>query len=267
MRYSYTQIAQYLRCPRLYRHRYLDGWQEKDVRASMAFGRSFETAIAAYFLGEDCTSVFFAEWNRYRDASLTYAKDECWDKFYHQGIQLLEKFARDDRVRVAAPRDSLQLKVLRQLDCGSEFVAYIDAIGELDGRKTIIDWKTTTRRYPEQPLGILSLDPQLICYSWMTGIRDVALVVFVRKSIPEIQYLASSISDEKCQLYGQVVENSVARIEAGEFPPHSGIRFPQDGCVGCSHLGLCLGNSELIESKLSRKIGADAFDWIEQLVD
>jgi len=29
MTYSYTQLAQYLRCPRSYRHRYLDGWREK----------------------------------------------------------------------------------------------------------------------------------------------------------------------------------------------------------------------------------------------
>jgi hypothetical protein len=146
-------------------------------------------------------------------------------------------------------------------------VSYIDAIGELDGRKAIIDWKTTTRRYPKQPLGILRLDPQLICYSWMTGVRDVALVVFVRKSVPEIQYLSTSISDEQCQLYAQVVDRAISQIEAGEFPPHSGIRFPQDGCIGCSHLGLCLGNPDLIESKLSRKNGAEAFDWIEQLVD
>jgi len=39
MTYSYTQISQYLACPRRYRHRYLDGWQEKDTRASMLFGR------------------------------------------------------------------------------------------------------------------------------------------------------------------------------------------------------------------------------------
>ena len=41
MTYSYTQISQYLSCPRRYRHRYLDGWQEKDTRAAMLFGRAF----------------------------------------------------------------------------------------------------------------------------------------------------------------------------------------------------------------------------------
>src|SRR5215471_13036746 len=47
MTYSYTQISQYLTCPRRYRHRYLDGWQEKDLRAAMLFGRAFEQALAA----------------------------------------------------------------------------------------------------------------------------------------------------------------------------------------------------------------------------
>ena len=53
MTYSYTQISQYLRCPRSYRYRYLDGWREKETRAAMAFGRSFENALGAFFRGED----------------------------------------------------------------------------------------------------------------------------------------------------------------------------------------------------------------------
>jgi hypothetical protein len=53
MSYSYTQTSQYLTCPRRYRHRYLDGWKEKDTRAGMLFGRAFEQALGAYFRRED----------------------------------------------------------------------------------------------------------------------------------------------------------------------------------------------------------------------
>ena len=66
--FSYTQIAQYLRCPRSYRHRYLDGWREKDTRASLLFGRCFEKALAAFFSGEDSTAALFKEWAAYQDA-------------------------------------------------------------------------------------------------------------------------------------------------------------------------------------------------------
>ena len=42
MTFSYTQISQYLTCPKRYKHRYLHGWKEKDSRAAMLFGRAFE---------------------------------------------------------------------------------------------------------------------------------------------------------------------------------------------------------------------------------
>ena len=54
MTYSYTQISQYLSCPRRYKYRYVDGWEEKDTRAGMLFGRAFEAALGAFFRREDC---------------------------------------------------------------------------------------------------------------------------------------------------------------------------------------------------------------------
>jgi len=267
MTYSYTQISQYLRCPRSYRYRYLDGWREKDTRAAMVFGRCFEAALGTYFRRGDPSAILFKEWGVYRDVPLEYGKNDSWDKLVHQGVHLLQKFAQDDRIRIRRPQENLQLKVIRSLSSGSEFVSYIDAIGELDGERRLIDWKTTTSRYPEEPEGLLSLDPQLICYSWMSGISDVALAVFVRKHNPEIQYLKTSITEEQRQEFGRLVDSAVSQIEAGQFVPHSGIRFPMNGCTSCPHLGLCLGNQELIDAKLIRRSGASELDWLDQLVD
>src|ERR1700745_1197229 len=80
MVYSYSQISQYLRCPRSYRYRYLDGWQEKQTRAALAFGRCFETALGAYFREEDCGATLFREWGPYRDTAFDYKKGETWDR-------------------------------------------------------------------------------------------------------------------------------------------------------------------------------------------
>ena len=267
MVYSYTQISQYLRCPRSYRYRYLDGWREKETRAAMAFGRCFENALGAYFREEDCSAALFNEWEAYRDTPFEFKKGETWDRFVHQGVHLLQRFAQDGRVRIRNPRTDLQVKFLQALTGGNEFVAYLDAIGEIDGVRCLIDWKTTTSRYPDGPEGLLSLDPQLICYSWITGIPEVALVVFVRKHAPEIQYLRATISEEQRQEFGRLVETTTNQIEAGHFNSHSGIRFPQNGCVSCSHLGLCLSNEHLIAAKLIRKPGASDLDWLDELVD
>jgi hypothetical protein len=267
MIFSHTQISQYLRCPKSYRYRYLDGWREKETRAAMAFGRCFEKSLAAYFSGEDCTAALFKEWEAFRGSPFEYKKGETWDRFVHQGIHLLQKFAQDDCVKIHRPEQDLQVKMVRKLSGGNEFIAYIDAVGELEGTKSLIDWKTTASRYPEVPDGLLSLDPQLICYSWISGIQDVALVVFVRKSAPEIQYLKASITDEQRREYGRLVEATVSQIESGQFPSHSGIRFPQNGCVSCSHLGLCIDNQELVSTNLIRKPGANTLDWLDELVD
>ena len=264
---SHTQLGSYLRCPRSYRYRYLDGWREKQTRAAMVFGRCFEKALAALFRQEDSGVALFQEWSLFRDASLEYKKGESWDRLIHQGVHLLERFAQGNRVHIRAPQRDLQVKMIRGLPGGHEFVAYLDAIGELDGQHCVVDWKTTTSRYPEDPDGLLSLDPQLICYSWITGIAEVALVVFVRKHLPEIQYLKTTISEEQRREFGRLVETTAAQIESGTFPPHSGIRFPQNGCVSCAHLGLCLNNQQLIAANLIRNPGAGSLDWLDELVD
>ncbi len=267
MIFSFTQISRYLRCPRSYRYRYLDGWREKETRAAMAFGRCFERALAAYFCGENCTATLFKEWGEFRDAPFAYNKGDTWDRMVHQGVHLLERFARDNRIRIPHPQRDLQLKVVRKLPDGNEFLSYIDAVGELDGTRYLMDWKTTTSRYPEIPAGLLSLDPQLICYSWATGISDVALVVFVRKHQPEIQFLKTSISEGQRIEFGRLVQTTIGQIQTAQFPTHSGIRFPQNGCVSCPHLGLCLDNETLINGNLIRTSGVNDLAWLDELVD
>jgi hypothetical protein len=188
MTYSYTQISQYLTCPRRYRHRYLDGWQEKDTRAAMLFGRAFERALGALFRREDPGAVLFAEWSACQGDVLRYSNGDCWDRMLQQGIMLLTRFCQDGRVRITQPRRNLQIKFDRPVGHKNDFVAYIDAIGKLDGKRCLLEWKTSSSRYPEEPEELLSLDPQLVCYSWMTGIAEVAQVVFVRKRLVEVQY-------------------------------------------------------------------------------
>jgi CRISPR/Cas system-associated exonuclease Cas4 (RecB family) len=257
MTYSYTQISQYLTCPRKYRHRYLDGWQEKDTRAAMLFGRAFEQAIAALLRREDPAAVLFEQWASCKEMRLNYSGNDTWDRMLRQGIQLLERFIQDGRVRVRRPRTNQQIQFNRTLSSGQSFVAFVDAIGELDGATCVLEWKTSSARYPDEPAGIAALDPQLVCYSWMTGIDEVAQVVFVRKRLVEIQYLRATITEEMRQEFATLVEDTVRRIESGLFLPHSGIRFPQNPCTTCPFLGLCLDQRNLVEANLVRNPGVD----------
>ncbi len=59
----------------------------------MAFGHSFEKALAAYFFREDGGAALFKEWGTFRGIPLEYKKGETWDRLVHQGVHLLKRFA------------------------------------------------------------------------------------------------------------------------------------------------------------------------------
>ena len=265
MTYSYTQISQYLTCPRRYRHRYLDGWKEKDTSAAMPFGRAFEQALGAVFRREDPGAVLFDQWSACQSQDLHYSNRDSWDRMLRQGIMLLTRFCQDNRVQVLQPRRNLQVKFTRPVGEKNDFVAYIDAIGKLDGTPCLLEWKTSASRYPEEPEGLLSLDPQLVCYSWMTGIAEVAQVIFVHKSLVEVQYLRTTIIDKQREEFGRLVGDTIQRIESAQFLPHSGIRFPQNSCSSCPYVGLCLGKQKMADARLVRRPGAESLDWLDEL--
>ena len=81
----------------------------------MVFGRCFEKALEAYFCGDDCGAALFREWGVYRDAPFGYKKGESWDRLVHQGVHLLQRFAQDNRIHIAQPKENLQIKVMRDL--------------------------------------------------------------------------------------------------------------------------------------------------------
>ena len=226
----------------------------------MLFGRAFERALGALCRREDPGEVLFSEWSACQNQNLHYSNRDSWDRMLRQGLMLLTRFCQDNRVQVLQPKRNLQIKFTRPVGEKNDFVAYIDAIGSLDGERCLLEWKTSSSRYPEEPEGLLSLDPQLVCYSWMTGIAEVAQIVFVRKSLVEVQYLRTTITHEQRHEFGRLVESTIRRIESADFPAHSGIRFPQNPCSTCPYVGLCLGKQEMIDAAVVRRPGADSLD-------
>jgi hypothetical protein len=54
MAYSFTQIANYLRCPRSYRHRYLDGWRETWLHKAKELPKEgFKCAVEWHLTGKE----------------------------------------------------------------------------------------------------------------------------------------------------------------------------------------------------------------------
>ena len=89
--------------------------------------------------------------------------------------------------------------------------------------------------------------------------------MFVRKRLVEVQYFRTTITDGQREEFGHLVQDSIRQIEAAEFLPHSGIRFPQNPCTSCPYIGLCLGRRDLTEGALVRRPGAEDLGLFDEL--
>ena len=89
-------------------------------------------------------------------------------------------------------------------------------------------------------------------------------MVFVRKRLAEVQYLRATIAQEQRERFGAMITSTIRQTEAAQFPARSGIRFPQNGCLSCSHLGLCLGKQDMIDAQLIRRPGGN-LGWLDEL--
>jgi putative RecB family exonuclease len=254
--YSYTQIASYLQCPLKYKYHYLDGWEEREDKASLIFGRVFEKAVESQFLVEDPVQFFTEQWGSVKELPMEYPHGDSWGRMLEQGQRLLDRFREDQRVQIEDGSTDFQIRFRRSLPLSRrDFVGYIDAVGWVDGVRCLIEWKTSTQSYPESQPRLLELDPQLVCYSWTAQQQNVCLINFVRKKEPQIQYLHARIRKRQWRTFAQTLDLLISEMEAGHFYPRSGIRYPNNQCLNCSYMGLCLRQKRLIEEKLIRVEG------------
>jgi hypothetical protein len=86
----------------------------------------------------------------------------------------------------------------------------------------------------------------------MTQIQDVCLVNFIRKKQPEIQYLHARIRKRQWKEFEKTLGTLICDMEARMFYPRSGIRYPNNQCLNCPYLGLCLHQKQLLREHLTR---------------
>jgi len=140
---------------------------------------------------------------------------------------------------------------------GIYYTAYIDMLCS----NLLVDIKTGATGLDETP-GLLQLDQQLREYAWVTGEPNVSFLWFTkRKSPPYTQFVGAHISQEDMNEAGETIGQEIAEIVAankrGSFPKQPGIRFPNNKCINCAMLGICLGDDAMRDDLLVniKKIG------------
>lgn len=208
--HSYSAGNTFDQCAYKYYLQKVEGWKEKETKARFLFGRALEDAIQWHHEhnGEGAVNNFIEAWRKHADnKELQYTKvEKDWATLYATGVQMIKLYIiRQPTLPISLSGQTLfQQKFGREVFPGDENYGGIEDIGKLDivtyvdpthpllpkviwkpeygpFRPLIVDIKTAGQDFPEQ-YGMAAYDVQLRRYSWHTGIRDVALLWFVKKS-------------------------------------------------------------------------------------
>ena len=190
--HSYSAGSLFHECAQKYKLARLDGWKEREQRASQQFGIALEEAIRVYHqldLGE-ALQHFQYLWSAQQNVELKYTATEGdWFALKNSGLEMLRLYDLRLPLFPIDPADvKFQIKYWKELFPGDtnlsgiEFVAYIDMVTRSRatlGDPMIVDIKTSSKLFDSTP-GMISLDQQLKSYAWVTGVSDVAFLNFVK---------------------------------------------------------------------------------------
>lgn len=212
-KHSYSAGNTFDQCPLKYKLQKVLGWKEKNNKARFELGRAFEAAIQFYHENRGdlkaAIANFDTAWQTFADnKELQYTKVEkdwaqCsriahdWLKLYairqpHLPIPLGGQcvFQREYAKEVfpgdpnyGEIEDAGKLDIVAFVEPDHQMLPKLNWLPEYGAfRPIIVDIKTAGTDFPDQ-YGIAAYDTQLRRYSWLSGIRDVALLWFVKKGL------------------------------------------------------------------------------------
>lgn len=205
-KHSYSAGNDYDQCPLKYYLRRISGWREKENKARFLFGRALEEAIEWHHDhdGRGAIEDFENRWAQHKDRKdlLYTAVEKDWETLNLDGREMIMLY------QIMQPKlpiplggcSVFQREIAKEVFPGDPIYGEIEDAGKLDiiayvqpdhpmlepvvwnsesgaYRPLIIDIKTSGIDFPEEP-GIAAFDAQLRRYSWLSGIRDVALLGF-----------------------------------------------------------------------------------------
>lgn len=186
---SSSSLDTFKLCRRKFKLSRKDGWRQKDKRASLEFGKCIESAVQYYhdngLKSGDAPTEFKRLWLKWSEQPLVYTDQEgSWKDLYTMGSEMTRLY---EILLPTLPirNPKWQLQFLKKLWPGTqyddlEFMAYIDLLSTLeDGTRLIVDIKTAKSMLSVTP-GMMALDGQLRKYAWVSGIRDVGFLNFVK---------------------------------------------------------------------------------------
>ncbi len=210
-KHSYSAGNTFDQSPYKYYLQKVLGWKERDNKARFMFGKALEEAVQYHHEhdGVGAKEDFIQRWAVHKeDGNLSYTDvEKNWQTLNQMGTDMIRLYvAMQPKLPIPmGGRSVFQREYAKEVFPGDENYGGIEDAGKLDivcyadpnhpmlpridwkqeygvYRPLIVDIKTSAIDFPEQP-GISAYDAQLRRYSWLSGIRDVGLVWFVKKGL------------------------------------------------------------------------------------
>lgn len=245
---SHSQINRYLTCPEQYRLYYLEGIRPTREPANLMFGKIIHQALARLFQDQvDPVAYFQDAWDCTDEMNLRFAFREKAETLRERGTLLLERFVAEELPKfgtVHASEAPFQLSIT-SLDL--PLVGIVDLVADLDGKRTVIDFKTASSSYQDHEV---VLSDQLTAYQLAEPTAErSALVVLVKTKEPRIDWYLSSRTGAQIREYLEKVG-----LVAHEIAERRFYKRPGQHCAWCDFLPVCTGDRERAEATL-RKSG------------
>jgi putative RecB family exonuclease len=243
---SYSRINRYLHCPEQYRLYYIEKLRPRFPSAAMVFGQVMHAALALFFLDGGRPGPFFdAAWDEVRQIDLTYNQKESWEKLKTIGPGLLQKFQQDFMKRISRVAGVEKPFEIRITSLNMAMVGAIDLIAAVDGKNTVLDFKTSGSSYEKHEV---ALSDQLTAYQLAEpGAEQTGLCVLVKTKDPKVEWHLSSRNGNQITEFLDKAEYVAREITANRFYKRSGM-----WCSWCDYLPVCVMDKQKTKETLVR---------------
>jgi CRISPR/Cas system-associated exonuclease Cas4 (RecB family) len=243
---SHSRINRYLLCPEQYRLYYVEGLRPRLYSASLVFGQAVHQALAMFFrTGAEPANSFVALWKEAGEVELRYGQRESWERLNDTGQALLRKFVADELPRIGKVSGTEKAFELGITEIETPFVGVIDLVAELDGKRTVVDFKTSGSTYAEHEV---RLSDQLTAYQLAEPEAErMALCVLVKTKEPKIEWHVSERNADDLMDYLAKAGYVARQISAGRFYKRPGM-----WCAWCDFLPVCLRDEKKSAEALVR---------------
>lgn len=241
---SYSRVNRYLHCPEQYRLYYVENLRPRLPHASLVFGQAVHQALAALFReGADPADFFKRVWGEVKDIDLAYKQKESWEKLRDTGQGLLEKFVEEGLPRLKNVEASEKKFELAITSLDLPFIGVIDLVADLEGKRTVVDFKTAAASYEEHEV---QMSDQLTAYQLARpDAEQAALCVLVKTKEARIEWHFSGRTPDQLTEYLARAGLVGREIASGRFYKRPGM-----WCSWCDYLPVCLGDRKKVRETL-----------------